>query len=294
MLRNSNRRSGGATLPSLLLAAALAGALAAATAQSAPGGDGTLGAWPQREPLGEPRGDPFAVPARARAPRPAAKPPAQPAAPVAPVAPPMPYRVAGSLVTEGVRQVLLAKGDAVFPIEPGELLEGNYRVDSINDEAVSLVYLPLDVRESLPLLAGIAAPRTARVRWDGPERVQIGAPFKVILRVTADEPLHATPLELSFDAEVLEPVSVQPGKAFDAAGFAHRISTDGSIVVGSSRRGAEPVNAVADAELVVFVFKAIRAAEATELRLASLVLEGAVGKPLPLEPPGAYRAMVAP
>jgi hypothetical protein len=191
-------------------------------------------------------------------------------------------------------EILLAKGDAVFPIESGELLEGNYRVEAISDEAVTLVYLPLDVRESLPLLAGIAAPRTARVRWDGPERVQIGAPFKVILRVTVDEPLHATPLELSFDADVLEPVSVQPGKAFDAAGFVHRINADGLIVVGSSRRGAEPVNAAADAELVVFVFKAIRVAEATELKLASLVLEGAVGKPLPLEPPGAYRAMVAP
>jgi hypothetical protein len=293
MLRNSNRRSGGATLPSLLLAAVLAGAVAAAAAQSGPGGDGTLGAWPQRAPLDAPRGDPFSVPERPRAPRPAAKAPAPPAAPVAPVAPPMPYRVAGSLVTEGVRQVLLAKGDEVFPIEPGDLLEGNYRVDSISDEAVTLVYLPLDARESLPLLAGVAAPRTARVRWDGPERVQIGAPFKVILRLTADEPLRATPLELSFDAAVLEPVSVQPGKVFDAAGFAHRINADGSIVVGSSRQG-EPVNAAADTELVVFVFKAIRAAEATELKLASLVLEGAVGKPLALEPPGAYRAAVAP
>ena len=52
--------------------------------------------------------------------------------------------------------------------------------------------------------------------------------------------------------------------------------------------------AAADAELVVFVFKAIRPAAATELKLASLVLEGTAGKPLELEPPGAYKASVDP
>jgi hypothetical protein len=67
-----------------------------------------LGAWPPRAPLSAPRGDPFATPARPRAPRPAA------AAPVPPATPPMPYRVAGSVVIDGVRQVLLAKGDALF------------------------------------------------------------------------------------------------------------------------------------------------------------------------------------
>ena len=174
------------------------------------------------------------------------------------------------------------------------MLEGNYRVDSISDEAVTLIYLPLDVRERLPLRAGPAAPRTARVRWDGPERVRAGAPFKVILRLTADEPLRAVPLELSFDSEVLEPVSVEPGKAFAAAGFAHRINAEGSIVVGASRTPREPVQAAADAELVVFVFKAIRPAAATELKLASLVLEGTAGKPLELEPPCAYKASVDP
>ena len=83
----------------------------------------------------------------------------------------------------------------------------------------------------------------------------------MVLRVTSDEPLRAAPLELSFDSAVLEPVSVQPGKAFEAAGFAHRVVADGSILVGASGRATEPVKAPPDAELLVFVFKAVRPAD---------------------------------
>jgi Cohesin domain len=254
-----------------------------------------LGAWPPRAPLSAPRGDPFATPARPRAPRPAAAAPAPPAAPaVPPATPPMPYRVAGSVVVDGVRQVLLAKGDALFPVTEGDTLEGDYRVESIGGDELILVYGPLGVRESLPLAGDASTARIARVRWDGPEHVRAGQPLKVVLRVTSDEPLRAAPLELSFDSAVLEPVSVQPGKAFEAAGFAHRVVADGSILVGASGRATEPVKAPPDAELVVFVFKAVRPAAATELKLASLVLQGAVGKPLAIEPPGAYRAAIAP
>jgi hypothetical protein len=272
----------------------LAGGAGCAAAAGEAGADGArLGAWPQRAPMGAPRGDPFAVPERPRALRPA--PAAQtPATPVPPAAPPMPYRVAGSIVADGVRQVLLAKGDAVFPIRPGDMLEGDYRVNSIGDDEVTLLYLPLGVRESLPLLAAAHASRPARVRWDGPGRVQAGQAFKVALRVTSEEHLRAAPLELSFDAGVLEPVSVQPGKTFEAAGFSHRVNAAGSIVVGASGRAAEPVKAPPDSELVVFVFKAIRPAQATELTLASLLLQGEVGKPLAVEPPGAFRATIAP
>jgi hypothetical protein len=290
-----------AMLRRLLVAAVLAGGAGCAAAAGEAGADGTrLGAWPQRAPMDAPRGDPFALPERPRAPRtaPAAAQTPAPATPVPAAAPPMPYRVAGSIVADGVRQVLLAKGDAVFPIRPGDMLEGDYRVNSIGDDEVTLVYLPLGVRESLPLLAAAHASRTARMRWDGPERVQAGQRFTVILRVTSDGPLRAAALEfdleLSFDAAVLEPVSVQPGKAFDAGGFAHRVVPGGSILVGASGRSAGPVTAPPDAELLVLVFKAIRPAETTELNLASFTLQGAVGKPLAVEPPGAFRAAIAP
>jgi hypothetical protein len=42
------------------------------------------------------------------------------------------------------------------------------------------------------------------------------------------------------------------------------------------------------------VFKAVRPAETTELNLASFTLQGAIGKPLAVEPPGAFRSAIAP
>jgi hypothetical protein len=250
----------------------------------------SLSEWPARATMGAPRGQLFA-PATA----PATAPPKQaaPAAPAEPVAPPMPYRVAGSVVRKGVSKLLLAKGDLVLEVDEGDTLEGGYRVESIGAAGITLVYVPLGVRERLPLSSASAAPRPAQVRWEGPERVKAGTAFTVALRVTSQEPVRASPLQVSFDAELLEPVTVRPGKQF-AEGFAYRIGPEGSIAVGASGRARDPGHVAADAELVVFVFKAIRPAAATELKLTSLVLQGAVGKAIAVEPLGAYRASITP
>jgi hypothetical protein len=93
---------------------------------------------------------------------------------------------------------------------------------------------------------------------------------------------------------VLKPVSLKPGKGFTAAGFAHRVAPGRLILVGPSGRLAGPVKAPPDSELLVLVFEALRPAAATELKLASFALQGAVGKPLTVEPPGAYGACIAP
>jgi len=244
--------------------------------------------WEERAPLGEPRGNPFAVPAAPAAPAPAAA-----AAPAAPTAPPMPYRFAGRVVREGVSQLLLARENDVLPVQEGDTLEGGYRVESIGAEDITLLYLPLGVRQRLSASAGALGFRLAQVRWQGPERVKAGEPFTVVLRVTSEEPLRVSPLEVSFDAELLEPVSVRAGKLF-VEGFAYRTGSDGTIVVGPSGRPRDAGQVAADAELVVFVFKPLRAAAAAELKLTSLALQGATGKPIPAEPPGAYRAAITP
>ena len=245
-------------------------------------------AWPPRATIGEPRGQLFA-PSPAPAPPTAAAPPK----PAQAVAPPMPYRVAGSVVRKGVSKLLLARGDVVLEADEGDTLEGGYRVESIGAAEITLLYLPLGVRERLPVGAAAPGSRRAKLRWEGPERVKAGTPFTVALRVTSEEPLHASPLQVNFDAELLEPVSVRPGKLF-SEGFAYRISPEGSIVVGASGRGRDAGHVAADAELVVFVFKPIRPAPATELKLTSLLLQGAVGKPVAVEQLGAYRASIAP
>jgi hypothetical protein len=115
-------------------------------------------ALPAREGLGKPRGEPFG--ARSWAPRVAA--PSQPAFPPPappPAAPPMPYRIAGQVVLDGNTYVVLVRGDrVVFNVREGQTLEDGYRVESIRADGVTLVYLPLDVREHLA-----AAPTVLRV-----------------------------------------------------------------------------------------------------------------------------------
>ncbi|HEX6156088.1 MAG TPA: hypothetical protein VFZ54_08700 [Burkholderiales bacterium] len=101
-------------------------------------------AWPERAPLGAPRGNPFAAPAA-----PAARPSAAPPAPAAEAPPPVPYRIAGRVVRAGVSQLLLAKGNDVLPVQEGDTLEGGYRVESIGAEDVTLLYLPLGVRQTI-------------------------------------------------------------------------------------------------------------------------------------------------
>ena len=101
-------------------------------------------AWPERAPLGAPRGNPFAAPAA-----PAARPAAAPPAPAAEAPPPMPYRIAGRVVRDGVSQLLLAKGSDVVAVQQGDMLEGGYRVESIGAEDVTLLYLPLGVRQTI-------------------------------------------------------------------------------------------------------------------------------------------------
>jgi len=259
--------------------------------------DARFAALPARAPLGAMRGELFSSPA------PPPLPVVAPQAAPQPVAPPVPYRVAGKVVYDGVTKVVLAKGDSVLVVEEGETLDGGYRVEAIGADEVTLLYVPLGIRERLPVAstlggdvpaatAAAGGSRPAQVRWEGPERVQAGNNFTVTLKVTSHEPLRSSPLQLSFDAQLLEAVAVRPGKFFGADGFfSYRVNKPaGSIFIGASGPG----NVAADAELVILTFRPIRPAEAAEVKISFLRLQGAVGKPIAVEPVSAYRTSITP
>jgi hypothetical protein len=93
---------------------------------------------PVREEIGNQRGDPFAT-VTWTAPKPAAgaasrEPPAKPQPPA------NPYKFAGTVDHDGVRKVFLMLGDRVIEVKQGELLEQGFRVKSVTDSAVTLVY----------------------------------------------------------------------------------------------------------------------------------------------------------
>ena len=139
-------------------------------AAAAPGAKGeakTLAlALPERPALGEPRSELFG-PQSWQPPAPKIT-----AAAAAPSAPPMPYRFAGRLVQNGQLQVFLSKGDTPIPIKQGEVLDGTYRVESIGEDRITLVYLPLGHKEIIPVsavfsAAGTGAPAVGAVPPDG-------------------------------------------------------------------------------------------------------------------------------
>jgi hypothetical protein len=111
---------------------------------------------PEHRGLARTRGELFGAPP----PPPAPEKKAQPA-PVAaaPVAPPMPYRFAGKVLKGSEQEVLVSKGDLVFPVKVGDTLDGMYRVESISAERIELVYLPLGARERIAVSSALDAER---------------------------------------------------------------------------------------------------------------------------------------
>src|SRR5438094_463548 len=141
-------------------------------------------------------------------------------------------------------------------------------------------------------IPGRSAP--AQLRWEGPASARAGASFNVSLRVTSGEQIRAAPMQLRFDPAVLESVSVRPGRYFSAektGSFGYRVNSDGSIFVGVSNQ--TPASA-SDAEMLVLTFKSIRAAEAAEISVASLNLQGAAGRTIAYNGLTPFRTTITP
>lgn len=96
--------------------------------------------------------DPFA--ATSFAPPPPAPPPPAPVVapppPPPPKAPPLPFTFVG-LLEQGVAkpQAFLARGDALFIVAAGDVVEDKYRIESLSPASVVLTYLPLAERQVL-------------------------------------------------------------------------------------------------------------------------------------------------
>jgi len=274
-------------------------------AQAAP--EERFAALPSRQGIGKARGEPFGP--RSWTPPAPAGPKVAAAPPPKPVAPPLPYRVAGQVTHDGVMQVVLAREDRVFTVREGETLDNIYRVESITPDMVTLVYLPLDERQTLavgglrlemappaavargtaapPAPAAAGASRPAQLRWEGPKQVKAGNDFEVTLKLTSAQPVRALPLQLDYDAKLLEPVAVRPGELFAEGRFTYRVNPNGSIFVGASAGDAKPT----DADFVVVTFRPLRSGNA-ELRLSAVALQGAAGRAIAHESPAAFHTAI--
>lgn len=74
-----------------------------------------------------------------------AAPPPPSAPPPKPSAPPFPYRYMGRMLgVDGKLVTYLTRGDAIVPIQLHQVLDGDYRVDVLNDNELVIHYVPLD------------------------------------------------------------------------------------------------------------------------------------------------------
>jgi hypothetical protein len=74
-----------------------------------------------------------------------------PPPPPKPVAPPFPYVYSGSL-RDGTSVVLfVAQGERNFIVRKGDTLGGSYRLDDINENQATFIYLPLHEKQSLAI-----------------------------------------------------------------------------------------------------------------------------------------------
>jgi hypothetical protein len=74
--------------------------------------------------------------------------PPEPVAP--PTAPPVPFTYLGELDARAARpQVFLSSGERLLIVSPGDVVDGQYRIESVSDSEVLLTYLPLNEKQVL-------------------------------------------------------------------------------------------------------------------------------------------------
>lgn len=76
------------------------------------------------------------------APKPVAKPPPPP-----PSAPPMPFAFLGRYEEGGKLTIMLVKGERVYMVAEGDVIDQTYRVERMAAGKLELTYLPLDVKQ---------------------------------------------------------------------------------------------------------------------------------------------------
>jgi hypothetical protein len=106
-----------------------------------------------RAPLSvESANNPFAASSWLPPPPPVEAPVVQEVRAPAPVAPPVPFTYLGELDAKAARpQVFLSSGDRLLIVSPGEVVDDQYRVESVSESDVVLTYLPLNQTQAVSI-----------------------------------------------------------------------------------------------------------------------------------------------
>lgn len=69
--------------------------------------------------------------------------------PAQPMPPPLPFTFVGQMVEEGRTKVFLQEGDTMHAVAEGDLLGHGYKVLGIENGRINLLYLPLDMTQTI-------------------------------------------------------------------------------------------------------------------------------------------------
>ena len=78
-------------------------------------------------------------------------PPSKPHSQAPVMAPPLPYAVIGKKLEDGAWQVFLRGNDRILVVKTLDTIDDAYRVDEIRPPVMTLTYLPLKQRQTLPI-----------------------------------------------------------------------------------------------------------------------------------------------
>lgn len=76
---------------------------------------------------------------------------AAPPPPPPPEAPPLPFRYIGMLGNDGATTLFLANGDRDVAARPGDVIDGVWRLELVNEQRALFVYVPLQQSRTLTL-----------------------------------------------------------------------------------------------------------------------------------------------
>lgn len=82
-------------------------------------------------------------------PPPPPAPPATPLPPPPPMAPPLPFKFMGRLDDGSTLKVFLQGGEKAYVVSVGDVIEGTYQVESIRPGQITLIYLPMNIAQTL-------------------------------------------------------------------------------------------------------------------------------------------------
>ena len=173
-------------------------------------------------------------------------PPVLQAPPVAarpkPQAPPFAYSYVGRMAEDGVTRLLLARGDALIIVSPGEKIEGGFRLDRIDDDSITVSHAATRTTRKLSIdaLAAQQAVPVANAPVYGAPSVPAGYGYvpqpppvdPPVADAVAPEPVPPAPL--FSPPGTPQPQGVSPGAASDAGSNIQGNVDVGGVSMGSS------------------------------------------------------------